>query len=195
MRRRAPAQYAPRLELSCSDTRVGVGTSLLGGTRGGIALGSGSGDLLAGIHRSLLNGRIGGSTGGVDRSIGGLLGGSNLLLGRGNGVGELLLRLGRGDVGSLLRGTGIALGRQPHFLNLQLGGFQLGMHLGELLGRRLAHAGKLGCGGVLGGLQLGSVGSRLGSQGCGRLTLDPRDLLGSSLLGSRDPSICVGAGD
>ena len=142
----------PRLELGRGDTRVGVGASLLGGTRGGIALGSGCGDLLAGVHRSLLDGRIGGRTGGIDRSIGCLLSSGNLLLGRADGVGELLLRHSSGGFSRLGRGTGIVLSRQLHLLDLQLGGVQLGMQLGHLLGRSLAHAGKLGRGGVLGGL-------------------------------------------
>jgi len=43
----------PRLELGRGDTRVGVGTGLLGGTRGGIALGSGwGGPPAAGIWRA-----------------------------------------------------------------------------------------------------------------------------------------------
>ena len=184
----------PCLELGRGDTRVGVGTGLLGGTRGGIALGSGSGDLLAGVHRSLLDGRIGGRTGGIDRGIGCLLSSGNLFLGRGNGVGELLLRHSSGGVGRLGRGTGIALGRQLHFLNLQLGGVQLGMQLGELLGRRLAHLGELSCGGVLGGLQLGGIGFRLGSQGRSSVALDLRNLLGGRLLGSCDLGIGIGVG-
>ena len=49
----------PCRKLGCGDTLVGVGTGLLSGTRRGIALGSDGGDLLAGIHRGLLHGRIG----------------------------------------------------------------------------------------------------------------------------------------
>ena len=58
------------------------------------------------------------------------------------------------------------------------------MQCSRLLGRDLAHRGELSRSGVLGSLQLGSIGGSLGSQGRGRLALNLRNLLSSSLLGS-----------
>lgn len=68
------------------------------------------------------------------------------------------------------------------------------MQLGRLLGRGLTHAGELGRGGVLGCLQLGGIGRRLGSQGRGGLALDLRDLSGSGLLGGSNLGVRVGTG-
>ena len=61
------------------------------------------------------------------------------------------------------------------------------MQLGDLPGARLAHAGKLSRGGILGGLQLGGIGSRLGSKDRGSVALDLCDLLRGCLLGGRNP--------
>ena len=64
------------------------------------------------------------------------------------------------------------------------------MQCSRFLGRGLTHGGELGRSSVLGGLQLGSVGSRLGSQGRSGIAFDLRDLLGGRLLGGRN--LCIG---
>ena len=68
------------------------------------------------------------------------------------------------------------------------------MQLGNLLGAHLAHAGKLGRGGILGSLQLGGIGFRLGSQGRSSVALDLCDLLGGCLLGGGNLGIGIGTG-
>ena len=67
------------------------------------------------------------------------------------------------------------------------------MQCSHLLGRCLAHAGKLSRGGVLDGLQLGGIGRRLGGQGRSSVALDLRDLSGSGLLGGCNLGIGIGA--
>ena len=93
-----------------------------------------------------------------------------------------------------MRGASITLGRQLHLLNAQLGGIQLGMQRSHFLGRGLTHGGKLGRSSVLGGLQLGSVVSRLGGQGRSSVALNLRDLSGSGLLGGSNLGVRVGTG-
>ena len=66
------------------------------------------------------------------------------------------------------------------------------MQLGDFLSARLAHAGKLGRGSILGGLQLGGIGGCLGSQGRSSVAFDLRDLLGGLLLGGCN--LCIGIG-
>ena len=68
------------------------------------------------------------------------------------------------------------------------------MQRSRFLGRGLTHRGELGRSSVLGSLELGSIGSRLGGQGRGRLALNLRDLRGSSLLGGGNLGIRVGTG-
>ena len=68
------------------------------------------------------------------------------------------------------------------------------MQCSHLLGRGLTHAGKLGRSSVLGGLQLGGIGRRLGSQGRSSVALNLRDLSGSGLLGGSNLGVRVGTG-
>ena len=68
------------------------------------------------------------------------------------------------------------------------------MQCSRFLGRGLTHGGELGRSSVLGGLQLGSVGSRLGSQGRSSVALNLRDLSGSGLLGGSNLGVRVGTG-